>query len=54
MCPLDLSPLPLSYRVEGNSAVYTGEYQSRLRRPGTDVSVCFEGDIAVTRISLAC
>lgn len=52
LCPLDLSPFPLHYRVDGDSAMYTGEYQSRTRQPGTDISVCFGGDIAVTRISL--
>src|SRR4029077_1650406 len=47
-CPLDPSPLPLDYRVEGDAAIYTGDYQRRPRRPGTDVSLCFGGQIAVT------
>jgi 5'-nucleotidase len=49
-CPLDPSPLPLSYRVEAGTAVYTGDYQSRARRPLGDVDVCFRGQIAVTLI----
>ena len=49
-CPLDPSPLPLTYRVEEGQAVYTGDYQSRARRPGSDVDVCFGGQIAVTLI----
>jgi 5'-nucleotidase len=49
-CPLDLSPLPLSYRVEAGEAVYAAVYQERLRRPGCDVDVCFGGQIAVTLI----
>ncbi len=52
VCPLDPSPLPLDYRLDGNLAIYTGDYQKRARRPGADVAVCFEGQIAVTLISL--
>lgn len=51
-CPLDLSPLPLNYRVDGDSAVYSGDYQSRARTPGADVAVCFGGAIAVTCVAL--
>ncbi|MFI5456749.1 MAG: 5'/3'-nucleotidase SurE [Isosphaerales bacterium] len=49
-CPLDPSPLPLSYRVEAGQAVYAGDYQARARQPGSDVDVCFGGRIAVTLI----
>jgi len=49
-CPLDPSPLPLSYRVEANEAVYAAVYQERRRRPGCDVEVCFGGRISVTLI----
>ena len=49
-CPLDPSPLPLTYRVEDGQATYTGNYQSRARRPLSDVDVCFGGRIAVTLI----
>ena len=52
LCPLDASPLPLDYRIEGNTATYTGDYQSRSRQPGADVAVCFGGQIAVTQIRL--
>jgi 5'-nucleotidase len=52
-CPLDPFPLPLSYRVEDGQAVYAGNYQSRARRPGSDVDVCFGGRIALTLIRLA-
>ncbi len=50
MCPLDPSPLPLSYRIEEGRAVYSGHYHSRTRRPRSDVDVCFGGQIAVTLI----
>ncbi|HMF35223.1 MAG TPA: 5'/3'-nucleotidase SurE [Isosphaeraceae bacterium] len=52
LCPLDASPLPLNYRIEGGMATYTGDYQGRTRRPGADVAVCFGGQIAVTQIRL--
>lgn len=47
-CPLDPSPLPLDYRVEGDAVLYTGDYQRRSRCPGADVAVCFGGQISVT------
>src|SRR5262245_64452258 len=51
-CPLDPSPLPLSYREEAECLHYDGEYHNRRRVPGADVDVCFSGRIAVTRITL--
>lgn len=51
-CPLDPSPLPLRYRVEGNVAEYCGDYQQRARVPSSDVDVCFRGQIAVTSVTL--
>jgi 5'-nucleotidase len=49
-CPLDPSPLPLDYRVEGDQAIYAALYQERHRLLGSDVDVCFAGQIAVTLI----
>ena len=51
-CPLDPSPLPLSFRVEGDRAHYDGNYQARGRIPSGDVATCFGGQIAVTRMAL--
>jgi 5'-nucleotidase len=51
-CPLETGPLPLSYREEGGLFHYNGVYHQRPRRPGSDVDVCFGGNIAVTRIAL--
>ncbi len=52
-CPLDPSPLPLSYRhEEDDHHVYDGVYASRKRVPGADVDVCFGGRIAVTEMRL--
>ncbi len=51
-CPLDPSPLPLSYRHEDGGWHYDGDYHQRRREPGTDVDVCFRGQIALTRLTL--
>lgn len=51
-CPLDPSPLPLVYRLERETATYIGVYQERGRQPGSDVDVCFSGQVAITRLRL--
>lgn len=51
-CPVDPSPLPLVYRVEGDVAHYAGNYHQRLRLPSSDVDVCFSGGIALTLLHL--
>ena len=51
-CPLDPSPLPLSFREERELFHYDGSYSQRSRRPGCDIDVCFGGKIAVTEITV--
>jgi len=51
-CSIDPSPLPLSFRVEGDKVRYNGDYQLRARRPAADIDVCFRGQIAVTKLRL--
>jgi 5'-nucleotidase len=51
-CPLEIGPLPLSYRRDGDLFHYDGDYHARPRRPGSDVAVCFGGAVAVTLLSL--
>jgi 5'-nucleotidase len=51
-CPLNPHPLPLSYRREGDRLRYDGNYHDRRRDAGSDVAVCFGGQIAVTLIRL--
>jgi 5'-nucleotidase len=51
-CPLDSTPLPLSFREDEEGLVYDGDYHQRRRDPGADVEVCFNGNIAVTQIAL--
>lgn len=52
LCPFDLSPLPLNYREDIDGWVYAGDYHSRPRQPGTDVAVCFGGQVAVSLLGL--
>ncbi|MFW6359180.1 MAG: 5'/3'-nucleotidase SurE [Chroococcales cyanobacterium] len=51
-CEPSIQPLPVKYRVEGDLYYYEGEYSKRDRASGTDVDVCFSGNIAVTQIRL--
>jgi 5'-nucleotidase len=51
-CEMSTQPLPVEYRVEGDLYYYKGEYGKRDRAAGTDVDVCFSGNIAVTMIRL--
>lgn len=51
-CPLDPSPLPLRFSVDGDEATYNGDYQGRARVPGADVEICFGGRIAVTCVRI--
>lgn len=52
LCKPSIDPLPIDYRVEENTYFYQGKYAQRVRTPGTDVDVCFGGNIAVTMIKL--
>lgn len=51
-CTPCTQPLPTVYTVEGEDYYYTGKYADRPRQAGTDVEVCFSGNIAVTLLSL--
>ncbi len=51
-CEASTQPLPVNYRVEGDLYYYQGEYAKRDRATGTDVDVCFSGNIAVTLVKL--
>ncbi|NEP79710.1 MAG: 5'/3'-nucleotidase SurE [Okeania sp. SIO3C4] len=51
-CTSSTQPLPVAYRMEGEDFYYTGKYEERDRTPGTDVDVCFAGNIAITKIQL--
>lgn len=52
-CPQERHPLLVSYEQIGDNEVqYVGDYHDRPRREGSDVDVCFGGDIAVSRVSV--
>ena len=52
LCQPSIDPLPVDFRKEENTYYYQGKYSDRDRTPGTDVDVCFGGNIAVTLIRL--
>lgn len=48
-CFQEKAPLEVSYRKEADGSLqYQGDYQGRPRSSGSDVDVCFGGNIAVT------
>jgi 5'-nucleotidase len=51
-CPLDPSPLPLSYHGDEDVLQYNGVYAKRPRLTGTDIDICFRGKIAVSCIGV--
>lgn len=51
-CQPCTKPLPVNYRIEGDNFYYVGEYGKRDRTPGSDVDVCFSGNIAVTQLKV--
>jgi 5'-nucleotidase len=51
-CPLELGPLPLSFREAEGGLHYDANYHQRARTDGSDVATCFAGHIAVTRLAL--
>ncbi|NET87794.1 MAG: 5'/3'-nucleotidase SurE [Kamptonema sp. SIO1D9] len=51
-CEPSNEPLPVNYRMEGDLYYYQGVYSRRARSPGSDVDVCFSGNIAITQIQV--
>ncbi len=51
-CQPSIHPLPINYRQEADQFHYTGDYAKRDRGIGTDVDVCFSGNIAITLLHL--
>jgi 5'-nucleotidase len=49
-CPIDPSPLPVRYEIEGDAVIFVGDYHGRPRVPRSDIDVCFSGQIAVSRV----
>lgn len=51
-CDPDNQPLDVRFHREGDSLRFAGSYQSRLRTPGRDIDLCFQGAITVSRLQL--
>ncbi len=51
-CEPSRDPLPVGFKIEGSNFFYQGEYSQRLRQPGSDIDVCFSGNIAITQIKI--
>ena len=51
-CAVDPHALPVRYDASDAGLHYGGVYKDRRRETGHDVDVCFNGDIAVSRIKL--
>ncbi len=53
-CSLDPHPLPVAYHPAGQGVMYDIDYYNRSRDPGSDVDVCFSGDISLTEVVPVC
>ena len=51
-CPLESAHLQFFYENVDGLFQFRGDYQNRPRQPGTDVDICFSGNIAVTHLSI--
>ena len=51
-CPIDPSPLPVSYETQGELLTYNANYHERRRQAGSDIDHCFSGRIAVSLVSV--
>ncbi len=52
-CPQEEHPLLVAYEQVGENEVqYVGDYHERPRKEGSDVDVCFGGDIAISLASV--
>lgn len=52
MCGVDHSPLPLGYEADGDLLTYNGDYHNRPRQAGSDIDVCFGGQISLSLVRL--
>jgi 5'-nucleotidase len=48
-CQRSRHPLPVQYQQQGDHLIYSGNYHQRTSEPGSDVAICFGGDIAITQ-----
>lgn len=51
-CGLAEHPLPLHFEEHESSLKYSGDYHARPRSEDDDVSVCFSGNVSISRLSV--
>lgn len=51
-CPCCTQPLPTEFAVIDRQFRYTGDYNQRPRDKGSDVEICFSGQISLSKICL--
>ncbi len=51
-CEPERRPLQVKFEASQEGLIYRGDYRSRPHGEGSDVAVCFGGDIAVSRIRI--
>ncbi len=51
-CPSSTQPLPVAYERVGNQFRYVGRYGERQTDAGSDVEICFQGNIAASKLRL--
>ena len=51
-CPVATDPLRMDFEEHGSGVRYSGDYHDRVGVPGSDVDVCFSGNIAVSRMGV--
>ena len=51
-CPTARPPLPLTFVPHEEGWLYSGDYHNRARAKGSDVDVCFGGNIAVAKLRI--
>lgn len=51
-CEPSNDPLPIEFRKNGDTFHYTGKYPERFRKKGTDIDICFSGNIAISLVKV--
>ncbi len=51
-CDPEQQPLQLKYESNASSVMYVGSYQERPHSAGSDVAICFGGQIAISKVKV--
>ena len=52
LCQVDTNPAEFCFSSSDGNYINKGVYQKRMSTPGSDVSVCFEGKVSITELTL--